>query len=177
MKLKAFRVISVVLIIFGVASIGAMLDDLSKGIREDTYLGTAMGAGFVLGGVLLFRAAKLGSRIGWRGLLGAFMVLFGMVGAGVEADNIANLRADQPIFGCVLAGIFIVSGFLLARSGRQQRAETGSSTREPVAAGRAPGMSHGELLSGPGTPGARLGATGEPEAVREKVLPGARHES
>lgn len=117
MKFKILAILSVILIILGVASLGAVLQDISEDIREDTYLGSTMAVCFLLGGVLLYTAARKSYSAGWRIYLGAFLVFFGFVGASIEADNIVNLRAEEPVFGFVLAGAFAISGFLLARSG------------------------------------------------------------
>ena len=117
MKFKILAILSVVLIILGVASLGAVLQDISEDIREDTYLGSTMAVCFLLGGLLLYTAARRCYSVGWRIYLGAFLIFFGFVGASVEADNTVNLRAEEPVFGFVLAGAFALAGFLLARSG------------------------------------------------------------
>jgi hypothetical protein len=125
--------------ILGVASLGAVLQDISEDIREDTYLGSTMAVGFLLGGVLMYTAARKHYSVGWRIYLGAFLVFFGFVGASVEADSIVNLRADEPVFGFVLAGAFAVSGFLLASSGywrnvqraRNSRRQSGTVVTQP----------------------------------------------
>lgn len=145
MKFKVLAAFSVVLIILGVASLGTMLQDLSRGMRGETYLGATMAAWFMAGGALLFWAAAKRYSVGWRIYVGAFITFFGFVGTSIEADNIVNLRAEEPIFGFVLAGAFVVGGFLLARSGywrnvrrasdrSGQPAElaTGWSSAEPV---------------------------------------------
>ena len=117
MKFKILAGFSVVLIIVGVASLGTTLQDLSQSIREDTYLGATMAVWFIAGGALLFWAARKRYSVGWRMYLGAFLTFFGFIGASIEADSIVNFRAEEPVFGFVLAGAFAVSGFLLARSG------------------------------------------------------------
>lgn len=132
MKFKVIAVLGVVSIILGVASLGAVLQDLSEGIEEDTYLGFTMAVGFIAGGVYLYMAARRSYSIGWRMLLGLFLVFFGFVGASIEADSIVNQRAEDPVFGMVLAGAFAVSGFLLARSGYWRNRERGRTRASRV---------------------------------------------
>jgi peptidoglycan/LPS O-acetylase OafA/YrhL len=117
MKFKVLAVFSIVLIILGVASLGTLLQDMSEGMSEDTYLGTTMTVCFLVGGALLYWAARRRYSPGWRMYAGAFLTFFGFVGASIEADSIANLRAEDPVFGFVLAGAFVLAGFLVARSG------------------------------------------------------------
>ncbi len=133
MRFKALAVLSVILIIFGVASLGAMLQDLSQDVRDDTYLGATMAVWFIAGGASLYWAAGKRYSVGWRMYLGAFLALFGCIGASIEADDIVNVRAEGPVFGFVLAGAFVVSGFLLARSGYWRNAEQASSQSDRFA--------------------------------------------
>jgi peptidoglycan/LPS O-acetylase OafA/YrhL len=130
MKFKVLAVFSVVLIILGVASLGTMLQDLSRGVGEDTYLGTTMAVWFIAGGALLYWAAGKCYSVGWRMYLGAFLTFFGFIGASIEADSIVNLRAREPVFGFVLAAVFVVSGCLLARSGYRRDVKRSSDQRD-----------------------------------------------
>jgi hypothetical protein len=127
MRFKVVAAFSVVLIILGVASLGTMLQDLSEGVREDTYLGGTMAGWFLTGGALLYWAARKRYSVGLRIYVGAFLVFFGFVGAAIEADNIVNLRAEEPVFGFVLAGAFVTAGLLLARSGYWRNARQAAS--------------------------------------------------
>ena len=131
MKFKVLAAFSIILIILGVASLGTMLQDLSRGMRGDTYLGTTMAAWFIAGGALLYWAARRRYSVGWRMYLGAFLTFFGFIGASIEADSIVNLRAEEPVFGFVLAGAFAVSGFLLARSGYWRNAKRAATEGGP----------------------------------------------
>ena len=137
MKFKVVAALSVILIILGVTSLGTMLQDLNQGLREDTYLGGTMAAWFLVGGGLLYWAARKRYSIGWRMYLGAFLVFFGFVGASVEADSIVNLRAEEPVFGFVLAGAFVVAGLLVARSGYWRNIRRSSS--RPAQPAQTPG--------------------------------------
>ena len=132
MRFKVVAAFSVVLIILGVASLGTTLQDLSEGVREDTYLGGVMAGWFLVGGGLLYWAARKRYSVGWRMYLGFSLMFFGFVGASVEADSIANLRAEEPVFGFVLAGAFVVAGFLLTRSGYWRNAVRVSEEPRPA---------------------------------------------
>jgi peptidoglycan/LPS O-acetylase OafA/YrhL len=117
MRFRILAVASVVLVILGVSSLGVTLQDLNAGIEGDTYLGFTMAACFLAGGVSLYVAARRRYWAGWRIYVGSFLAFFGFVGASVEADDVANLRAEDPILGFMLACVFVTSGYLLARSG------------------------------------------------------------
>jgi len=117
MRFKVMAGFSLVLIILGVASLGALLQDLGQGVGEDTCLGAVMAGWFLGGGGLLYWAARKRYAVDWRVYPGGFLVFFGFVGASIEADSIANLRAEEPVLGFVLAGAFAVAGLLIARSG------------------------------------------------------------
>ena len=106
-----------------------------------------MAAWFLAGGVLLYWAARKRYSVGWRMYLGAFLVFFGFVGASVEADSIVNLRAEEPVFGFVLAGAFVVAGLFLARSGYWQNVKRSSS--RPAQPAQTPGRwSNAEQTAG-----------------------------
>jgi hypothetical protein len=117
MKFKFLAALSIVIIIFGVAALGSVLQELSERITEDIYLGFTMAVGLLAGGAFLYWAARRRYSLGWRLWLGLFLIFFGSVGAAVEADNIVNNRAEATVFGFVLASAFAVSGFLVARAG------------------------------------------------------------
>jgi hypothetical protein len=117
MKFKVLAAFSIVLIILGVASLGTVLQELSDNIREDTFLGFTMAAGFITIGACGYLAARKRYSAGWRMYTGVFLAFFGLIGASIETDSIVNLRAEEPVFGFVLAGAFVVWGFLLTRSG------------------------------------------------------------
>jgi predicted anti-sigma-YlaC factor YlaD len=137
MKSTCFRVAGIVLIVFGVVGAATEIDDFVKGAREDTVLGGAMSVCFIIGGVLILRALKSGYHLGWRIMLGAFMIFFAMVGVGVEVDSIINQTSEEPAVGFTLVGIFAVSGLLLARSGHRRnvplsRARPEQQMRDPI---------------------------------------------
>jgi peptidoglycan/LPS O-acetylase OafA/YrhL len=115
-------------------------------MRGETYLGATMAAWFMAGGALLYWAAAKRYSVGWRIYVGAFLGFFGFVGAAIEADNIVNLRAEEPVFGFVLAGAFVVAGFLLARSGYWRNVRRASDrSGQPIQA--ATGWTGGEPVS------------------------------
>jgi hypothetical protein len=129
MKFKLLAVLSIVIIIFGVAALGSVLQDLSERITDDIYLGFTMAVGLLAGGAFLYWAARRRYSLGWRLWLGLFLVFFGFVGTAVEADNMVNNRAEAPVFGFVLASAFAVSGFLVARAGYwRNRERSGAGT-------------------------------------------------
>ncbi|NOK09072.1 hypothetical protein [Corallococcus exercitus] len=55
------------------------------------------------------------SVIGWA------LVAFGVIGFGVEIDNLRQNKADHTVTGFILAAVFVLGGLALVRSARRAK--------------------------------------------------------
>ena len=74
----------------------------------------------------------------WR-FCGWFLVIFGVLGFGVEVDELLSGTADKPVFGFILASVCVLGGGALIRGAGHDTPSAGPA--QPVAVARSTTLS------------------------------------
>lgn len=92
------------------------LADIANGKRQYIFLGFSLSAGHILLGIVAWIASRRSGKAYF--ILGAISLFIGLVGAGVELDNLVYGVSEDRIFAWAIVTFLVVAGVALLVAGK-----------------------------------------------------------
>ena len=131
MKLALFRIIAVLLILFGIVGIYVEVDKIRAGDVESPVLGLAVSVFLIVIGFLIFRAITIRYQVSWPLAIGVAITFFGVAVLAMAIDGLIGEQRENIVVEFVLAAIFLIAGIKLIHSGRQRTYEVQPGPKWP----------------------------------------------
>jgi len=131
MKLALFRIIAVLLILFGIVGIYVEVDKIRAGDVESPVLGLAVSVFLIVIGFLIFRAITIRYQVSWPLAIGVAITFFGVAVLAMAIDGLIGEQRENIVVEFVLAAILLIAGIKLIHSGRQRTYEVQPGPKWP----------------------------------------------
>lgn len=131
MKLALFRIIAVILILFGILGIFVEVYKIRTGDMENPVLGPVVSISLIVIGILILRAIATKYQVSWPLAIGVGLTFLGVAMLAMAIDGLIGEVGENIAVEFILAAIFLLAGIKLIQSGRQRTYEVQPGPKWP----------------------------------------------